>query len=434
MIILTHHTGEPHGVLGAQAAATTISEKLSVACIVVGLQRQFSVENLLAFVEQHYRGSDRIVAFSHLCGRKDIFELIPLLHAAGYRTILAGPQAAQDYRGEPGWEDHPHRFRGLKDCIDLAFHGPVDLLTRSQLVEETGCIEVPWKTDLSLHTDWSNIYLFGESIEKLDVQVVQVLSAIGCPWAARGSDVLIDPPSNLKDRLPALSVKTSGCVFCDVARDKGFYGQMGRETVLVQVGNVPEKDGRKIAFELIDEYPIKTLLKLLHDVEEEGLHLSQINLVLRVDDINRHTQALEEILGHARERRLIIMLSSIGFESFSDAILRNLNKGISVDDIVKCVTSLRRLKERFGSTLLYRRDEGANHGFIHPTPWDDAETIPEMNRNIFIHRFFEDILPEHSIPLIIHHASFLADWIREIEARTGLIFHRDGTWIEWWSL
>jgi hypothetical protein len=100
---------------------------------------------------------------------------------------------------------------------------------------------------------------------------------------------------------------------------------------------------------------------------------------------------------------------------------------------VKCVETLRRLKDRFKNHFLYRRDEGANHGFIRPTPWDDGETLQEMDRNIFLHRFFEDILPEHSTPLIIHHASNLGDWIRQIESTTGITFTRDGTWIEWWN-
>jgi hypothetical protein len=104
-----------------------------------------------------------------------------------------------------------------------------------------------------------------------------------------------------------------------------------------------------------------------------------------------------------------------------------------VQDIVKCVEVLRRLKDRFGDHFLYRRDEGANHGFIRPTPWDDSETMLEMDRNIFLYRFFEDILPEHSTPLIIHHASYLGDWIRQIESTTGITFGREGTWIEWWN-
>jgi hypothetical protein len=56
-----------------------------------------------------------------------------------------------------------------------------------------------------------------------------------------------------------------------------------------------------------------------------------------------------------------------------------------------------------------------------------------MDRNIFLNRFFEDILPESSTPLIIHHGSYLGDWIRQIEESTDVIFGRDATWIEWWN-
>ena len=94
---------------------------------------------------------------------------------------------------------------------------------------------------------------------------------------------------------------------------------------------------------------------------------------------------------------------------------------------------MRKLKDRYRETLLYRTDEGACHGFIHPTPWDNAGTMPEIDWNIVVNRLYEDVLPPHSIPLIIHHSSYLADWIRSIEDETGLTFPRDATWIEWWS-
>jgi hypothetical protein len=156
-------------------------------------------------------------------------------------------------------------------------------------------------------------------------------------------------------------------------------------------------------------------------------------LVCRVDDINAHASDLAEILSLAQRQDLKIMFASIGFESFCDRLLQYFCKGITLSDIVKCVETLRRLKDRFGRHFLYRREEGANHGFIRPTPWDDGETMAEMDRNIFLHRFFEDILPEHSTPLIIHHASHLGDWIRQIESKTGITFGREGTWIEWWN-
>jgi hypothetical protein len=433
MLICTHHTGEPHGILGAQVAATYFSKRLGIPTIVVGLKRDFQKEKFLAFIEEHYQGKDRVIGFSHLSGRKDIFDLIAVLHEMGFTTILGGPQALQDYTGEPDGDRFPRRFHGLKDRVDIVVQGPVEGVRPECLRERGRTYQSKWNTDLYLEVDWSNIYTFSEKIEQLDVQVAQVLAAIGCPYASKESAVLLDPPASLAGRAPKVTIRSCGCIFCDVAWDKGFQGHVNRVLLLAQVKGLPEKAGRKIPFELIDEYPIATLQDLLNATKEEKIDLSQVNLVCRVDAVSRHADNLTELLNTARERAIRIMFSSIGFESFSEKILTHFNKGVTVAEIVECVELLRHLKDEFSDTLLYRRDEGATHGFIHPTPWDDSETFPEMDRNIFLHGLFDDILPEHSTPLIIHHGSALGDWLRQIEESTSVTFGREGTWIEWWN-
>ncbi len=433
MLICTHHTGEPHALLGPQAAATYLSKCLDVPTMVVGLTREFNRDAFLAYVEEHYRGSERIIGFSHLSGRKDLFELITVLHDEGYTTVLGGPQALQDYRGEPDADRFPHRFGGLRDRIDISVQGPVDGLLREHLSKKASVIESAWKTDLYMDVDWSNICTFSDKAEPLEVRVAQVLSAIGCPYAQKETSVLLDPPASLAGRAPQLPVRSCGCIFCDVAWDKGYKGHLSMASILAQVRALPENEGRKIAFELVDEYPIPTLQRLLAAAHEERLELSQVNLVCRVDAVTQNAESLRTLLNTARERGLQIMFSSIGFESFSDKILSYFNKGVTVAESIKCVELLRDLKDDFGDTLLYRRDEGATHGFIHPTPWDDAETFPEMDRNIVINGIYEDILPDHSTPLITHHGSALGEWLRQLEERTGVVFGREGTWIEWWN-
>src|SRR4030042_99423 len=126
MIIFTHHTGEPHSILGAQVAATFFRQKLSIPTIVVGIKRDFSKERLLRFIDEYYAGKDRVVAFSHLCGRKDLIALVGGLKKQGFTTILGGPQAKQHYRGEPSTDAYPHRFKGLHSVMDAAFQGPID--------------------------------------------------------------------------------------------------------------------------------------------------------------------------------------------------------------------------------------------------------------------------------------------------------------------
>ncbi len=434
MIIFTHHTGEPHGLLGPQAAATFFQRKLSIPTIVVGIERDFSKDQLLHFIDEYYSGSNKVVAFSHLCGRKDLIGLMQELKQEGFITILGGPQARQDYNGEPEANTHPHRFRGVNSIVDIAFQGPVDGFRSENLRKREALLETPWTNKIFLEVDWSNLYTFSNTVKRLEVRLGQVLHAIGCPYATQLRRVILPPPVNLLERkVPELPVRNQGCIFCDVSRDKGYHGSIERDQLIDQIIRLPEVNERKIPFELIDEYPIHSLGKLLEETGKHEIKLSQINLVCRVDDINVHTSELAEILTFAKRQDIKILFASIGFESFSDRLLQYFCKGITMTDIVKCVDTLRRLKDRFGDYFLYRRDEGANHGFIRPTPWDDSETLQEMDRNIFLHRFFEDILPEHSTPLIIHHASYLGDWIRQIESKADITFSRDGTWIEWWN-
>lgn len=433
MILFTHHTGEPHGILGAQIAATYFTKRLHIPSIVVGITRAFSQSRLSEFLDEYYKNRERIIGFSHLCGRKDIIEFIGTLRNMGFSVILGGPQASQDYYGEEDTEHYPMRFKGLNKVVDLALKGPVDDVNHELLRTKHGCFEFPWRRDIFLNVDWSNLFVFSDKLERIEVKLTQVLNVIGCPYARKRYYVKLDPPCFFEDKTVSTEVESYGCIFCDVSKDKGFHGYVDKQVLLSQIKGLPEEDGRKVTFELIDEYPILSVRRLLDDVERESMELSQINLVCRVDDINNHKDVLYDVLKVAKDRNLIVMFSSIGFESFSDKILKYFNKGITVNDIVKCVEILRGLKDKFESSFLYRRDEGANHGFIHPTPWDDTETMPEIDRNIVIHRLFEDVLPEHSTPLIIHHASFLGDWIRQIEARTGIQFARDGTWIEWWN-
>ncbi len=467
MILFTHHTGEPYGILGAQVVATFLQQKLSIPSIVVGIERNFSRERLLRFIDEYYAGKgsptgmpassaqrsgrasgatsrpknpdsllpgEKIAAFSHLCGRMDLYELARELKQEGFVTLLGGPQARQDYNGEPDTNSHPHRFRGLKPIVDIAFQGPVDGLRPEHLRMRNALFEHSWTRNLFLEVDWSNLYTFSDTLKKVEVRVAQVLNVIGCPYAGKLQTVTLPPPTDLRERgIPELQVRSEGCIFCDVSRDKGYHGYIERDRVIAQIAGLPEADGRKIPFELIDEYPIRSLGKLIEDTESHGINLSQINLVCRVDDINAHASDLPEILSLAQKKDVRILFASIGFESFSDRLLQFLCKGITVADIVRCVETLRRLKDRFDSHLLYRRDEGANHGFIRPTPWDEGETMQETDSNIFLHRFFEDILPDHSTPLIIHHASYLGDWIRQIESMTGITFGRSGNWIEWWN-
>ncbi|MCX7856987.1 MAG: hypothetical protein N2513_03230 [Deltaproteobacteria bacterium] len=432
MLLITHHTGENHGLLGPQIVATYISEKLKIPTIVLGLKRGFKEEEFFKFLDEHYRRREKVVLFSYHCGRPDILELAEKIKTKGYRTILGGPQVEKDISGEPDLRNYPERIKGFSHIFDLGYIGPIDGMTEEILKEKRGLFYGNWRRDIEVRVEWDNLFVFGDKIEKIQVREAQVLRSIGCPYASKKEKLLIDAPSFLFNAEP-IEIECEGCSFCDVAWDKGYRGNLADEKILEQIENLPTINGRKIPFELIDEYPIVYLPRLLELVFTSDINVSQINLVLRVDDILRRKQTLEHCLVEMKKRGLRLFISSVGFESFSDKILKNLNKGVKVSENLETIRILRELKGKFRETVFYSRDEGAVHGFIHPTPWDDPNTIFEIQSVIGSYGLFHDILPCHSTPLIIHHGCALGEWARKIELKYNIRFSRRVNIIEWWD-
>ncbi len=432
MLLIVHHTGEPYGLLGPQMAATYISRRLSIPTFVLGVKRQFSEGEFFKFLKEHYIDKEKIVLFSYHCGRPDIIRIAETLKKMGYRTVLGGPQTQKDMPGEGKLKGQKYRFEGLSGIFDLGYSGPVDGISEEILFNENGLLQEEWERELSFQIDWDNIFVFGDKPEKIEVLTAQVLRSIGCPYAKKKSKVAIDPPSFFP-QLGPLEIEAEGCSFCDIAWDKGYKGTISDEKVLEQIENLPVVGGKKIPFELIDEYPIGFLPRLIELATSRGIELSQINLVLRADDILRKREVLEKSLSEMKRIGTKLLLSSIGFESFSNRILKNLNKGLTVSENLEAVSIIRELKRRFPDVLFYSRDEGSVHGFIHPTPWDDNETESEIRATIGAYELFRDILPFHSTPLIIHHACALGEWARRIEEKMGISFSRRVNIIEWWN-
>jgi hypothetical protein len=447
MVIVTGYVeGESYGLLGPQLAASIIRENTIHDCIVVTLTREDD-KNLFRKSLQDYFGNRRpVIGFSYLAGRTDLFSLARDLKEEGSFTILAGPQADVDFGGEKGWQDHPHYFQGLSSCFSMAVHGPaeqillflnrpIDQKTRS----DSGLLNPSstWNEEFLTKVRWDNLYrLNSGALAPLPVTIGQVLQQIGCPHASQTRTVEIDYPvafrKNEKDKV-GLSLK--GCSFCDVAIDKGFHGALSLDAVLEQVQRLPEReDGRRIPFELINENAIPGLPALLAGVRAKGIRLSQINLTLRADWFILGEKILREALALASALDIRILLGSMGFESFDDRILCNLHKGVDAETNLRAVKLMRDLKNEFPRQWAYARQEGAIHGFIHPTPWDTTETESNNRRIISLYGLLNDILPDRSVPLIIHHASALGDWAREIEKRENIQFKREGSTIGWWQV
>ena len=453
-IITSYFKGETYGMLGPQMAATIIEENTPYECIVVAVSREDD-KNIAKKAMADYFGNERpIIGFSTLSGREDLFSLAKELKNEGAVTILAGPQSDVDFLGETGWGQYPHRFQGLSKAFSFSLHGPAEqaitflsvletkewekvpgllFLGKSGLI--TRNIEKTWDKRFLTSVKWNNIYRIGvDGLFPLKITTGQALQQIGCPHASRGKWVEIDYPSSIRGREgEKIKIHLKGCSFCDVAIDKGFVGELDMDVVIRQIEALPDAEsGRKIPFELINENPLFRLPELLTAAITRGLELSQINLILRADWLLKGEDRLREAILIARDMGIVILAASVGFEAFDDRLLRNFNKGVEVETNLKAVRLMRRLKEEFGDSWAYSKAEGAVHGFIHPTPWDTGKTFANTQKNIAIYGLSRDILPVNSTPLIIHHASALGDWIREIEKREDIQYRRYGSIIGWW--
>ena len=453
-IITSFFKGETYGLLGPQMAATIIQENTSYMCIVIAVTREDDRSSVKKALADYFGVQRPIIGFSALSGREDLFSLAKELREEGAITILAGPQANVDFLGESEWQNHSHRFEGLSANFSFGLQGPaeqvIELLNSfdrndgSQIPgllykDREALIQNPqkgWDPKYLGKVRWNNIYrCASDGITPLAITLGQILQQIGCPHAKRITEAEIDYPVSIRTRQnQTIKLRLKGCSFCDVAADKGFYGKLDMETVISQVHCLPQTaDGRKIPFELINENPLADLRDLLSEVNTRGIQISQINLTVRADWLILGFHYLKEALRLAAQMGIYVLLSSIGFESFDDTVLRNLNKGLSVEKNLQAIRLIRQLKEQFPAQLGYSSKEGANHGFIHPTAWDTKETLARIQKTIYLYGLQNDILPAHSTPLIIHHASGLGHWIREIERIERLWFKRNGSIIGWWE-
>ncbi|MBT8349837.1 MAG: hypothetical protein KJO26_01170 [Deltaproteobacteria bacterium] len=451
-VITSYFAGETYGLLGPQMAATVIRENTPYECIVIAVSRDDDKTLLKKALADYFQKDRPVIGFSTLSGRNDLFSFARELKDEGAITILAGPQAEVDYLGEKNWQNHSHRFQGLSDNFSIALHGPAEQaialfknLDKEKWLESPGLLyldenqkiihnpKINWDEKYLSRVTWDNIYKLEQTtLAPHIITTGQVLQQIGCPYAARNKTIEIDYPAFMNHNKILLHSK--GCSFCDVAVDKGFYGAMGTNTVINQILCLPESvDGRKIPLELINENPLPDLLDLLGQVKSKGIDLSQINLTMRADWLIMGKRYLIEALEFIKNMEIRIILTSIGFESFDDTILHNLNKGVNLQVNLKAIDLIRQLKDEFPSHFGYLRNEGGNHGFIHPTPWDSQKTSVNIQKIIDGYALAADILPDHSTPLIIHHASVLGDWIRKIEKNEGVLFKRYDSIIGWWE-
>lgn len=442
-----------HGLLGAQLAASLITANTPYRCQVLGVDPGADMDRLEKSIFAYFGNEQPVVGFSNLGGREELFILAERIRNGGGVTILGGPQAKVDFSGEIGWQRFPHRFHGWRNAFSLAVQGPGEqlfpILNRNSFEpqhlpgivwhQNNKIFSSPpnsWQEKFLQFVDWSNLNVFcDDDIQPVNIIQAQVVGAIGCPWARRLKTTFLDYPANLSDTYSHAKIRLSlrGCSFCDVAQDKGFIGRLSVQTVMHQLKQLPEYDGKKIPFELIDENPLPGLPRLLVAVQDEKLRVQRIDLVTRADWLVKNLEKIHDALELAQKMDVQIRLASIGFESFSPRILKQFNKGITLETNLAAIRFMRETKIRFPKHFAYSRREGCHHGFIHPTPWDTPEDWQAIQAVIQHHGLEKDILPAHSLPLIIHHASPLGIWMRAIEYNARFAYPRQNSWIAWWD-
>ena len=126
VIITGYFKGESYGLLGPQMAATIISDNSEYDAIVVAVTNEDEKKDLRAALQSYFDGAQKVVGFSCLGGRPDLFDLAKELKDEGAVTILAGPQANVDFKGEVGHGRFEHRFCGMSDRFTFALQGPAE--------------------------------------------------------------------------------------------------------------------------------------------------------------------------------------------------------------------------------------------------------------------------------------------------------------------
>ncbi len=454
-IITSYFSDETYGILGPQMAATIIQDHTDYECIVIGVTREDNVDYIQIALNKYFLDQLPVVGFSCLSGGQKLYNLAGTLKQEGAVTILAGPQADVDFKGEVDREKHPHRFKGYSEKFTFALHGPAEQaihllnhLNNDKWQETPGLLylddagnivqnpKTDWDEKFLQKINWKNIYVLKQDqLVPLIIQMGQILQHLGCPHASRKKQINVNYPTHFENKQGrTIKISFRGCSFCDVATDKGFHGKLSMETVIRQIICLPENsEGKKIPFELINEKPLFDLPDLLIKTDQQGIRLSQISLILRADWFISGIVHMKEALKIAEKLGVHILISSIGFEAFDNTLLKNMNKGVTVEKNLEAIRLLRKMKQEFPRHMAYSRQEGAIHGLIHPTPWDNAKISSETQKNMAIYSLQHDILPPHSTPLIIHHASGLGEWIREIEKREEVLYKRLGSIIAWWD-
>ena len=87
VIITGYFKGETYGLLGPQMAATIINAHTDFSAIVVGVTNENDIQDVKSALNHYFGNQQKIVGFSSLGGRPDLFDFAGELKEQGAVTI-----------------------------------------------------------------------------------------------------------------------------------------------------------------------------------------------------------------------------------------------------------------------------------------------------------------------------------------------------------
>lgn len=173
------------------------------------------------------------------------------------------------------------------------------------------------------------------------------------------------------------SVSLRGCSFCRIRKD-------APRRAAARIWPSVERQLRRLAalrpdardFVLIDQAPFSYVGRVVRLLGELGATGATLHLQSRVDVFLKNLGRFEDALALAGQAGVRLSPYLVGIESFSDAELERLHKGVTAADNERFLTELDRLAAAWAPALA---TEGWSFGFLLFTPWT---TLADLDTNL----------------------------------------------------
>ncbi|MCC6214649.1 MAG: radical SAM protein [Polyangiaceae bacterium] len=229
----------------------------------------------------------------------------------------------------------------------------------------------------------------------------------GCPFAA---DPLANPHYAGVALPPGPEVARLGCAFCHMGGD---YERLADERVVASTLEQARWFAARVAglqeLVLTDQYAVRYLEALMLGAARARLPRLRWLFAARADSFLREAERIERAVVAARDAGQALEVYLTGFESFSDAELLRLNKGVTAEDSIAAVAAMRSLAARYPGS--FACDGAKGHSLLAWTPWTtptDLRTTAEAVRAHRLRSLFDELgrnrLRLHS-DLPIHYAA-----------------------------